>query len=128
MNLVSVPVTGDGQVKFGSHVLPVDRAALASAGKEVMVGVRPEDVEVTTNDDGMPLTVELVEELGADAYVHAVPKDSAMKMYGEEEGVSKPFVARVDGRRVPQKGETIYVYPNADHVHVFNAESGQRLG
>jgi len=128
MNLVSVPVTGDGQVKFGSHVLPVDRAALASAGKAVMVGVRPEDVEVTTNDDGMPLTVELVEELGADAYIHAVPKDSAMKMYGEEEGVSKPFVARVDGRRVPQKGETIYVYPNADHVHVFNAESGQRLG
>ena len=37
------------------------------------------------------------------------------------------FVARVDGRRVPQKGETIYVYPNADHVHVFNKSNGQRL-
>ncbi|GAA1803826.1 sn-glycerol-3-phosphate ABC transporter ATP-binding protein UgpC [Nostocoides veronense] len=128
MNLVGVPVTGDGEVKFGSHRLPVDRAALASAGKEVVVGVRPEDVEVTSNNDGMALTVELVEELGADAYVHAVPKESGMKMYGEEEGISKPFVARVDGRRVPQKGETIYVYPSSEHLHVFNAETGVRLG
>ena len=128
MNLIAVPVTGEGEVKFGNHRLPIERSALVGVGNQVMVGVRPEDVEVTTNDDGMALTVELVEELGADAYVHGVPADSAISMYGDEEGLAKPFVARVDGRKVPRKGETIYVYPNQNHLHVFNAESGARLG
>ena len=47
MNLVSVPVT-EGGVQFGSHRLPVDRELLGKAGNQVIVGMRPEDVEVTT--------------------------------------------------------------------------------
>ncbi len=125
MNLVTVPVTADG-VKFGTHALPIERSALANAGSKVTVGVRPEDVEVTSNPDGMPVTVELVEELGADAYVYGTPTDSGFELEGGEGGM-KPFIARVDGRKVPQKGETIYVYPKADHIHAFNKETGERI-
>jgi multiple sugar transport system ATP-binding protein len=40
----------------------------------------------------------------------------------------KPFIARVDGRRPPQKGETVHFAPKQGHVHVFDAASGERLG
>ena len=39
-----------------------------------------------------------------------------------------PFIARVDGRRPPEKGEKIYLKPKPGHVHVFNSESGLRVG
>ena len=37
-------------------------------------------------------------------------------------------IARVDGRRPPQKGQTIHLKPRAGHLHMFNAESGLRMG
>ncbi|HYN29011.1 MAG TPA: sn-glycerol-3-phosphate ABC transporter ATP-binding protein UgpC [Dermatophilaceae bacterium] len=127
MNLVTVPVAEEG-VKFGNHHLKVERATVSNAGSHVVVGVRPEDVEVTTNADGLELTVDVVEELGADAYVYATPSNPEIKLEGgEDDSLAKPFIARVDGRRVPAKGETIFVYPKAEHMHVFNTSSGERL-
>jgi multiple sugar transport system ATP-binding protein len=127
MNLVSVPVSQDG-VRFGNHQLQVQRSMVSNAGSHVTVGVRPEDVEVTTNPDGLELTVDVVEELGADAYVYATPTDSSITLEGGEDTLAKPFIARVDGRRVPAKGDTIYVYPKTEHMHVFNNSTGERLG
>jgi len=128
MNLVAVPVTASG-VKFGNHVLEIPRSELAGAGSEVIVGVRPEDVEVTSNNDGLEIIVDVVEELGADAYVYGTPSDPSITLEGAgDDALGKPFIARVDGRRVPAKGEKIYVYPNPDHIHVFNKETGERLG
>ena len=90
--------------------------------------MRPEDVETTTNEDGLALTVEAVEEMGADAYVYATPQDPTIQLEGaDEEDAAKPFVARVDGRRPPDRGQTIYVYPKPDHLHVFNREHGVRI-
>jgi multiple sugar transport system ATP-binding protein len=127
MNLVSVPVTAEG-VKFGSHLLEIPRDTLASAGSAVIVGLRPEDTEVTTNPDGLELAIEAIEEMGADAYVYGTPTDESFVLEGgeEDEGV-KPFIARVDGRHPPKKGEKIFVYPNREHLHVFHKESGVRL-
>ena len=127
MNLVSVPVTEDG-VQFGSHRLPVSRDLLGSTGNQVIVGMRPEDVEVTTNEDGLELVVDVVEELGADAYVYATPANDRVQLEGGDDGLAKPFIARVDGRKVPDKGSKIFVYPNPDHMHVFDPSSGARLG
>jgi multiple sugar transport system ATP-binding protein len=127
MNLVSVPVTEDG-VQFGTHRLPVARELLGSTGNEVIVGMRPEDVQVTTDADGLELVVDVVEELGADAYVYATPASNGVQLEGGDEGLAKPFIARVDGRKVPEKGSKIFVHPNADHMHVFDKDSGARLG
>ncbi|MGL5852952.1 MAG: ABC transporter ATP-binding protein [Phycicoccus sp.] len=127
MNLVTVPVTEDG-VKFGTHRVPVAREQLAAGGSQVVVGVRPEDVEVTTNNDGLELTVDVVEELGADAYVYATPTDPGITLEGSgDDNLAKPFIARVDGRRVPEKGSKIFVYPDPDHMHVFDKSDGKRL-
>ena len=61
---------------------------------------------------GMPVTVELVEELGADAYVYGTLRT------GEHR--TTPIVARVDGRKPPEKGETVHLAPERGHVHVFD--------
>jgi multiple sugar transport system ATP-binding protein len=119
MNLFDVPVV-DGGVKFGDHTHPVDRSWLADAGSHVTLGVRPEDLEISATGGGLPITIDVVEELGADAYV-----------YGTIEGSSptdKPIIARTDGRTPPAKGSVVRLSPKPDHVHLFNADTGLRLG
>src|SRR5689334_22470049 len=70
MNLVEVPIA-DGGVKFGQSVVPVQRDALAAAtDKTVTVGVRPEHFDVATEEEkGLAVVVNVVEELGSDAFV-----------------------------------------------------------
>jgi multiple sugar transport system ATP-binding protein len=129
MNLLDVDVT-DGGVKVSGSVMPVDRAVLAAAhGKSITLGVRPEDLELSTEGTGIPVTVDVVEELGADAYIYGSAKvHQHLEADDDQEGAEKPFIARVDGRRPPAKGETVYLSPKQGHVHLFDADSGLRLG
>ena len=57
MNLLEVPVA-DGGVDVGGHTVPVERATLTNAGKNVTLGVRPEDLEVATEGGGIEVTVD----------------------------------------------------------------------
>ena len=119
MNLMTVPVT-DGGLTLGDYVHPVDRQMLTDASGEVVLGVRPEDVELSDSGRGLPIEIDVVEELGADAYI-----------YGQLPGhnpTDKPFIARVDGRTPPKKGEIVHFQPKGDHIHVFHSETGERLG
>ncbi|MFI7586639.1 ABC transporter ATP-binding protein [Spongisporangium articulatum] len=115
MNLLDLPAT-DGGVQFGDAVQPIPRSALADAGRTLTLGVRPEDLDLS--DHGIPVNVELVEVLGADAYVHGTLAS---------EGSDLPIIARVDGRRPPEKGETVHFLAKEGHVHLFNNETGLRL-
>ncbi|NHN55539.1 sn-glycerol-3-phosphate ABC transporter ATP-binding protein UgpC [Calidifontibacter sp. DB0510] len=118
MNLMKLPVT-DGGVQLGNGTYPIERGVLNGA-REVTFGVRPEDMTPATDGSGLPVEVDVVEELGADAYVYGRVPGS--------EATATPIVARVDGRQVPQKGETVHFVPKGDHVHLFDVESGARLG
>jgi multiple sugar transport system ATP-binding protein len=126
MNLLDVPVS-DGGVEVGGHTIPVSREDLAQAGKHVTLGVRPEDLDIATDGRGIPVTVDVVEELGADAYIYGTAKAHQIDSEGNEEG-ERPFIARVDGRRPPEKGEVVHLAPKEGHVHLFNADSGVRIG
>ncbi|MCS6712588.1 sn-glycerol-3-phosphate ABC transporter ATP-binding protein UgpC [Brachybacterium sp. EF45031] len=120
MNLIEQPLTDQG-VQFGGGLVPVDRTTLSDTRENaVTVGVRPEDLEITTDGQGLAVEVDVVEELGADAYVYG-------RLAGTDE-TSKPIIARVDGRRPPQKGETVHFRPKQDHVHLFDVATGERLG
>ncbi|MCZ2819688.1 sn-glycerol-3-phosphate ABC transporter ATP-binding protein UgpC [Modestobacter sp. VKM Ac-2977] len=115
MNLFEVPVT-DGGVRFGDRVHPVAREVLAAnAGDTMTLGVRPEDFDIS--DSGAAVEVDVVEELGADAYV-----------YGRltQGGTESLVTVRVDGRQPPRRGERVHVVPRADHVHLFGSD-GVRL-
>ncbi|WGD37012.1 sn-glycerol-3-phosphate ABC transporter ATP-binding protein UgpC [Lysinibacter sp. HNR] len=120
MNLFPTDVVEQG-IAFGNSVLPVPRETLAGiTGKQVTVGVRPEDIEISRDSGtGLEVQVDLVEELGADGYLYG---------HSEVEGVRTDIVARVDGRSHPHAGETVYVHPVPNHVHLFNIDSGDRVG
>ncbi len=121
MNLFSTGVSEAG-VHFGTAVLPTPRETLAAiSGNQVTVGIRPEDITIShVEGQGLKVHVDLVEELGADGYLygHAEAQD----------GTRTDIVARVDGREHPNAGETVYVSPVENHVHLFNVDSGQRVG
>jgi multiple sugar transport system ATP-binding protein len=126
MNLMEVPVV-DGGVDLHGHTVPISREELAGVGKTVTLGVRPEDLDLSADTAGIPVTVDVVEELGADAYIYGTSEQKLLEATGENAG-AVPFIARVDGRRPPEKGEKIYLKPKTGHVHVFNSESGVRVG
>ncbi|MEV8534818.1 sn-glycerol-3-phosphate ABC transporter ATP-binding protein UgpC [Streptomyces sp. NPDC051211] len=120
MNLVEVPIA-DGGVKFGDSVVPVSREALSAAAdagdRTVTVGVRPEHFDIG-DEGGLSITVNVVEELGADGYVYGTAQ------LGEK---SQDLVVRVHGRQVPEKGSTLHVVPRGGETHVFSTSSGERL-
>ena len=118
MNIFEVPVV-DGGIKFGSHVSPVPRDTLAQGGSTVTMGVRPEDFTISSDNDGLEVEVQVVEELGADAYIYGTTKGA---------GGDAAIIARTDGRKPPEKGAKVYLVPKPEHVHLFDAESGLRIG
>jgi len=119
MNLFAADLA-DGGIRFGSEIVPLDRDTVGRAnGSQVTVGVRPEDITVGPADGkGLPVVVDLVEELGADGYLYG---------HTEINGKRSDIVARVDGRNHPNAGETVTLAANPGHVHAFDIESGDRL-
>ena len=119
MNLFTVDLA-EGGVRFGDLVVPVEADVIGKAhGSEVTIGIRPEDIQVAPADGrGLSVVVDLVEELGADGYLYG---------HTDINGKRTDIVARVDGRRHPNAGETVVLAPVPGHVHVFDLESGERL-
>jgi len=119
MNVFRAPVTPDG-VALGEFRLPVPRARLAQLGDAatVDVGVRPESLELAGSPTGLSMEVRLVEELGADAYLHGTAL---------HDGDGRPLVVRVDGRRPPEMGSTVDLSVRVGEEHLFHPETGLRL-
>ena len=118
MNLLTATVE-QGQAAIGGHRVPIDRAAAARARGGVTVGVRPENWQLVGPEaGGLPVTVTVVEELGADAYVYGTCGVA---------GAPEQVVIRIDARQDHVKGHTIHVTTAPDHVHVFDTSTGDRL-
>jgi multiple sugar transport system ATP-binding protein len=123
MNIKTVPLT-EGGARFAEMILPLERSQLEEAAadggdRHVQVGFRPEDTDlVGAEDGGMPIHVDLVEELGSDAYVYGT-----VALEGQDER----FVVRSDPRRAPRLGDTVYVKPRVGSHHAFHAVNGRRL-
>jgi len=119
MNLLTVPVSG-GKAMLGSHGVDVP----ASAGSSVTVGVRPEGFAPAST--GFDVNVEVVEELGSDAFVYGKPADSTVKFANAtDEGAQ--VIVRWDPKNPPKPGSKITVAPVADSIHLFDATSGLRI-
>ena len=78
--------------------------------------------------DGIPVIVNIVEELGSDAFVYG----SLTNEFGHADAVHSgagdaQVIVRVDPRQVPAKGETIYVRIREGEQHLFHAGSGERI-
>jgi multiple sugar transport system ATP-binding protein len=40
---------------------------------------------------------------------------------------SERFVVRTDRRNMPSMGETVFIKPQANQLHLFNATTGERI-
>jgi multiple sugar transport system ATP-binding protein len=114
MNFHRAAAGSNGTVSFGGTSVELPAGA---RGKDVVLGFRPESLELAA--EGVPAQVEVVEELGADAFVFCTT---------ELGGETTKLVARSDARRVPARGERVKLRPATAEVHVFDAETGARLG
>jgi len=117
MNLLELKKVAGG-VQFGNHVIKVDSAVLGKTkAANVTVGVRPEDLAISKSE-GIPVTVHIIEELGADAY-----------LYGQtvNNGASVDIIARVGTNSHLKHGDKIYLKPQGGITHLFDVTSGARL-
>ena len=119
MNLLNAPVVS-GKAKLGN----LEIAVPASAGSSVTVGIRPEGFSPASS--GFDVLVEVVEELGSDAFVYGKPADSSVKFANvTDEGAQ--VIVRWDPKNPPRPGQTVTVSANQSSVHLFNATSGERI-
>ncbi|MEU6647595.1 sn-glycerol-3-phosphate ABC transporter ATP-binding protein UgpC [Saccharomonospora sp. NPDC046836] len=123
MNLYTSTLTPTG-TDIAGHTIALSREQLATAAEnnvtDIVVGLRPEALRIVAPEQGgIPLVVELSEELGSDSYV-----------YGrvEHRGGAHRTVVRTHSDIRPTIGETIHITPtHPDTAHIFDAATGQRI-
>jgi len=119
MNLLTVPVSG-GQALLGNLKVAVP----AISGSQVTVGVRPEGF--TPSSSGFDVLVEVVEELGSDAFVYGKPVDPSVKFANvTDEGAQ--IIVRWDPKNPPKAGATVTVEAIPSAIHFFDAATGVRI-
>ena len=115
MNLFTLPIV-DGHVALGDWRGRVARA-ITDTADTVVVGIRPEHFAL--GGIGVQMQVDVVEELGADAYLHGRIVESG-------DATGQPVITRTDGRDPPSRGARLHLQPQLDHVHFFGVD-GRRF-
>jgi multiple sugar transport system ATP-binding protein len=121
MNLLTLPVRPEGVV-LGGHTVPLPRAVADGVVDTVVVGIRPEHFELSGAGEGIAVEVDVVEELGSDAFIYG-------RTLGDEGGFAfgETVAARADWRNPPAKGDRLFLSTTAEHVYFFAPEDGRRL-
>jgi len=116
MNLCTVPLK-NGRASFGGVDVPLPTGAAANGHSSLVLGVRPESLEVAS--DGIPARVDVIEDVGADAFVFCTT---------ELGGETTRLIARTEVRKAPKQGEQVALRPRAEEAHLFDPGTGLRLG
>jgi multiple sugar transport system ATP-binding protein len=124
MNLIEGKVT-EGGVGIGDYTVPVPREVLAKAEgeKSLVLGIRPENFNLSDSGDGIGIDVAVVEELGADAYLYG----TVAGLSAEDQLTAQQITARISSRKPPQRGATVRLTVDPTRVHVFSVADGRRL-
>ena len=125
--------SGDLIVSFGENSLAIDDEVLAHRpslrgheGREVVLGIRPEDFEDAAFAAGAPpdrvLTTvcSLREALGSEVLVH-------FPLVEPVSGESSTFVARVNAQTAAREGESMRLVVDTRRLHFFDPESGAAI-
>ena len=117
-----------GRERDGVEVPRATIDALASSGaKTATIGIRPEHLHVEPDAGGgaIPTTVSLLENLGSETYVYGSVEDNALTT---PEDVPLVLTSRSVPAEAGKLGSTVHLGVEADQVHVFHPESGERVG
>ncbi|MER9006892.1 MULTISPECIES: sn-glycerol-3-phosphate ABC transporter ATP-binding protein UgpC [unclassified Mesorhizobium] len=112
MNLLKGVVRKGDKVKIAGTLFPIAAGSAAKEGQAVVYGVRPEHLEI--HADGVPAKISVVEPTGSETLVFV--------RFGEGE-----MVALFRERHDFKPGDTLNLKPRLDQVHLFDAETGNRL-
>jgi multiple sugar transport system ATP-binding protein len=117
MNLIEAEIT-DGGAKIGDYVVPIARELLAKAGddKTLTLGIRPEAFHLA--DEGLPVKVAVIEELGSDAFLYGTAEHTDEK---------QQIIARIGTRLNNDKGTLVHLAPDAGKLHLFSTSTEERL-
>ncbi|WP_433163761.1 ABC transporter ATP-binding protein [Kribbella sp. CA-247076] len=117
MNLIEAEIV-DGGAKIGDYVVPIDRTLLAKAGddKTLTLGIRPEAFHFA--DEGLPVKVAVIEELGSDAFLYGTAEHTA---------TSQQIIARIGTRLHNDKGTIVHLAPDPEKLHLFSSSTEERL-
>lgn len=99
---IEVTITGDVAEKMKPYI-----------GKEVLLGVRPEDLEFTTKPEAgnnLNATIEVIEPLGAETHLFVNTKDHSL-------------VARTAPDNIFKVGDEVNFTPNVEKLHFFDLET-----
>jgi ABC-type sugar transport system ATPase subunit len=82
--------------------------------EEVTVGIRPEDISLNTEQDGLPAQVLLMEQLGAESILHT--------SLGEQN-----LVLKLEKNISFHPGEIVTLNLSPEHLHYFDTKTEARL-
>ena len=122
MNLFTLPVENE-RVTLGGHDVAVPPSVRGGTEGTVVVGIRPEHFELSHTGHGIAMEVDVVEELGSDAYVYG----RALGAHRDGSAAGETIAARADWRNPPAKGDKLFLTAGADHVYFFSPVDGRRL-
>jgi multiple sugar transport system ATP-binding protein len=122
MNLFTLAAEGDG-VTIGGHHVALPRSVRDVVDGDVVVGIRPEHFDLSPTGQGIAIEVDVVEELGSDAYVYG----RILGDRGDAAVAARTIAARADWRNPPAKGDRLFLAAAPDHVYYFASADGRRL-
>ena len=113
--------------KFGDNCIKVPEGKVQRMtgdyiGKEVYLGIRPENIDDSANglatypDACIDVTVELIELMGSETY-----------LYLTTSGKDENFVARVDPRTSSRAGDHIKVCFDVNRLHFFDVDTEKTI-
>ncbi len=109
------------QMKFSVKVLDHHNELLKNyVGKEVIFGVRPEDIfdklyaRGATPYNTIIATIDLVEPMGSETYLHLTTGQN-------------PLIAKVDAHTSVKENQTIELVLDMKKIHIFNKETGDSI-
>ncbi|NWA74855.1 sn-glycerol-3-phosphate import ATP-binding protein UgpC [Serratia proteamaculans] len=117
MNLLPGTLSADGSqlLLVDGMTLNLPQAKAQWAGRPLTLGIRPEHIQLTTEQQGgVPLVLQTLELLGADNLAHG--------QWGGH-GV----IARLSHETMPAAGSTLYLQLPAQALHFFDTDSGLRM-
>jgi multiple sugar transport system ATP-binding protein len=127
MNLIEGMIDETG-VALGSTIIPVARElrerAAASDARRVIIGFRPESLEIVPEGEGFAAIVMQVEQLGSEAYVYAQLAERADRSLTAISDV----IIKIEPRFEPASGDLINLRVKDGAMLLFDVASGARLG
>ncbi|MEX3505282.1 ABC transporter ATP-binding protein [Corynebacterium sp. LK2510] len=121
MNLATFNVLG-GVARLGAASVPV-----TLPDGDVILGFRPEALQIVEESTGIPVEVEFIEELGSDAYLYGNLAGGGWVSEGVGSESTGHIVVRTGPRSGITPGDVINAQVAEGGLHAFDAQTGQRL-